>query len=584
MSLTIEEILNKYQYLSNKRMLYGTAGFRDEWFTLHSLFIKMGFIATLRSKSNNLVVGIMITASHNAEKDNGIKMVDFDGGMLEQSWEPLAEEIVNYHNTNDVIEFLNKLSIQLNCNDKSLPSAVIIGRDTRPHSKELFDCVCLGVSAIGGTVLDIGEVTTPQLHFIVQKFNENNKNRDINIFQSLINSFNPQSAVQEYYTTLINGYLELQQSTNNPAITNIIVDGAYGVGGLSIKALEDTLNNIILNQVDKLTLIPLNVELRNKVGEGPVNFGCGAEVVQKGQIPPQNVTPNDANKLICSYDGDADRIVFHTFLSEDPSSFTLLDGDKIAALISNFLHIEIQASGLFESKQFRMGVVQTAYANGGSTYFLKSRGFEVAIAKTGVKYLHHLAQSYDIGVYFEANGHGTIIFSENFLQEVNSYVPTDPDSTWDNEKIQQHLRKNLAFHRLKAVLQLINQAVGDAISDMLMCIISLQILGWNLQNWIEMYTELYSRQTKVPSTNKGMIKCSEDETTVIHPKELQDDLNAYMAAIPFGRCFVRPSGTEDYIRIYAEAKTQEDADKLALLCIQAISAHVGITGETPQHF
>lgn len=99
-----------------------------------------------------------------------------------------------------------------------------------------------------------------------------------------------------------------------------------------------------------------------------------------------------------------------------------------------------------------------------------------------------------------------------------------------------------------------------------------------------MYTELYSRQTKVPSTNKGMIKCSEDETTVIHPKELQDDLNAYMAAIPFGRCFVRPSGTEDYIRIYAEAKTQEDADKLALLCIQAISAHVGITGETPQHF
>lgn len=99
-----------------------------------------------------------------------------------------------------------------------------------------------------------------------------------------------------------------------------------------------------------------------------------------------------------------------------------------------------------------------------------------------------------------------------------------------------------------------------------------------------MYTELNSRQTKVPSNNKGIIKCSEDETNVLHPSELQNDLNLHMSTIPFGRCFVRPSGTEDYIRIYAEAKTQEDADKLALLCIQAISTHVGITGETPQSF
>lgn len=29
-------------------------------------------------------------------------------------------------------------------------------------------------------------------------------------------------------------------------------------------------------------------------------------------------------------------------------------------------------------------------------------------AKTGVKHLHHKAQEFDIGVYFEANGHGTV--------------------------------------------------------------------------------------------------------------------------------------------------------------------------------
>ena len=37
----------------------------------------------------------------------------------------------------------------------------------------------------------------------------------------------------------------------------------------------------------------------------------------------------------------------------------------------------------------------------------------VACVCTGVKHLHHKALEYDIGVYFEANGHGTVLFSNN---------------------------------------------------------------------------------------------------------------------------------------------------------------------------
>lgn len=99
-----------------------------------------------------------------------------------------------------------------------------------------------------------------------------------------------------------------------------------------------------------------------------------------------------------------------------------------------------------------------------------------------------------------------------------------------------------------------------------------------------MYTDLYSRQTKVPATNKSLIRCSEDETRVIHPIELQNDLDQAMNSIPSGRCFVRPSGTEDYVRIYAEATTQADADRLALLCIDAIHRHIGIPGNIPTSF
>ena len=44
------------------------------------------------------------------------------------------------------------------------------------------------------------------------------------------------------------------------------------------------------------------------------------------------------------------------------------------------------------------------------------KNMEVVIAPTGVKYLHKEAVKYDIGVYFESNGHGTIIANSKVME------------------------------------------------------------------------------------------------------------------------------------------------------------------------
>lgn len=49
------------------------------------------------------------------------------------------------------------------------------------------------------------------------------------------------------------------------------------------------------------------------------------------------------------------------------------------------------------------------------------------------------------------------------------------------------------------------------------------------------------------------------------------------AKYPQGRCFIRPSGTEDVVRVYAEASTQEAADSLANSVVRLVDQYLGST-------
>lgn len=79
---------------------------------------------------------------------------------------------------------------------------------------------------------------------------------------------------------------------------------------------------------------------------------------------------------------------------------------------------------------------------------------------------------------------------------------------------------------------------------------------------------------KVTAAFKSQIQCSDDETRVIEPKALQDQLDEAMQHMVDyrGRCFVRPSGTEDVVRVYAEATTTEKAQSLSEACVSAIQS------------
>lgn len=249
-------------------------------------------------------------------------------------------------------------------------------------------------------------------------------------------------------------------------------------------------------------------------------------------------------------------------------TFRLLDGDKIATLLAAFIIDLVNASGL--AGDIKVGVVQTAYANGSSTRFARDTlKVPVAMVPTGVKHLHHEAQHYDVGVYFEANGHGTVLFSDRTIELLR--------------RPRSH-EQSTAAARLLALTDLINQAVGDAISDLLAVEAVLACKGWTLEDWDGMYNDVPNRQEKVKVKDRYAFKTTNAEQTLTAPEGLQSRIDAEVAKYPNGRCFVRPSGTEDIVRVYAEADTRENTDRLAWTVGAIVFDYFGGTGDRPKVF
>jgi phosphoacetylglucosamine mutase len=439
--------------VTNKYYSYGTAGFRDKYTdAMHIVFVKVGILAALRSLNmNQQAIGVMITASHNPKEDNGVKIVDPDGGMLTQSWENTAELLVN--STLDVfITELQKFIVQLDLSVHNKRPLVVIGADCRDSSPILCDFVKKGVELIvNGLCLSIGQATTPLLHYVVADINKDNS-----FSTTSQEEFNASKYISAYFDDLYYGFNDLVSTIQHNTSTGspnekrkkfpLILDTAYGVGSITTNQfLAYLASKVKENEAGEGPLPYWNIVIRNEVSEGPVNEDCGAEHCQKLQKPPANMeAEKDNSQLLCSFDGDADRIVFHTFLSSNPSSWTLLDGDRIASLIALFLAVELNEAELF-SKGIDVGIVQTAYANGSSTYFIKSQKIPIYITKTGVKFLHHKAHELDVGIYFEANGHGTVLFSKKFRNILEEEIKNSHSSS-------DKPRKLLALRRLQVRL------------------------------------------------------------------------------------------------------------------------------------
>lgn len=517
---------------------YGTAGFRTNAQHLDHIMFRMGLLAVLRSKQTRSTIGVMVTASHNPEEDNGVKLVDPLGEMLAPSWEEHATRLASAEEQ-DLPKVLAAI-VEREAVDPQQTAFIVVGRDTRPSSEKLSQSVIDGVTVLGGQFHDYGLLTTPQLHYMVYCRNSEGRYG--------------QATIEGYCQKLSRAFVELmkQASCSGDGSRWVKVDCANGIGALKLKEMEHYFRQ------------GLSVLLFNDGTEGRLNHLCGADFVKSQQKPPQGMAMKPGDRC-CSFDGDADRIVY--YYCDAAGRFHLIDGDKISTLISSFLKELLLEIG----ENLNIGVVQTAYANGSSTRYLEEvMKVPVYCTKTGVKHLHHKAQEFDIGVYFEANGHGTALFSEAVEARIKRLAQELEDE------------KGRAARMLASFIDLFNQAAGDAISDMLVIEAILALKGLSVQQWDAIYADLPNRQLKVKVADRRVISTTDAERQAVTPPGLQEAINDLVKKYKLARAFVRPSGTEDVVRVYAEATSQESADTLAYEVSLAVFQLAGGIGERPQ--
>ncbi|KAM1784657.1 hypothetical protein ACFX12_037652 [Malus domestica] len=80
---------------------------------------------------------------------------------------------------------------------------------------------------------------------------------------------------------------------------------------------------------------------------------------------------------------------------------------------------------------------------------------------------------------------------------------------------------------------------------------------------------------KVKVMDRSAVVTENAETVAVTPPGIQEAINAETVKYPRGRCFIRPSGTEDVIRVYAEASTQNAADSLANSVAKLVDQFLG---------
>ncbi len=435
---------------------------------------------------------IVITGSHNPEHQNGLKLFDKNGKKISPKWEKITNRIVN---AKDLRKEIVKIAGEVGINLSDIKMGKTI---EQPDIDDDY---------VKDTVENVKEILSLK--------------KDENLSETLT-----------------------------------IFDAANGSGSKFAKRVAEQLSE-------------LNITLVN-TGEGTINKKCGANYVFTKNELPKGVEmikdPKTKNSLIkiegygaqpwnnmelWSIDGDNDRNIGCYF--DGNGNLNLIDGNKIAAYIIRCVKKNIEELDL----KLDIGYIMTVLANkSAEKYVEKELKLPVERTKVGDKYTRAGAERFDIGVYYEASGHGAVHFSD----KAKGLIKNATTTTGAEER---------AKIILLAIMNMQNEACGDGIRNSLLVKALMELEGWNIEDIDGLYEDYPKILVYISIENKNALKTKNDlGLEVIEPLVVKEKISKIMEDLEGGYEHVtRPSGTEPIIRVQVQGtdsyKVEETAYKIA---------------------
>lgn len=397
---------------------------------------------------------------------------------------------------------------------------VLIGTDTRPSKDLIFSGIACGLCAGGINVISIGVIPTPAVAYLTKRYNYASAGIMITA------SHNP----KEYNGIKIigpDGYklhdrLEEQienyiSTMSEETFSNFFADSPGKILNSTKKAKEDYMNYL-------RSLFPFNAENKLKVAvdcsngaassckeifksfgilADVYNFNLDGEHINDGCGSMhldfiQSVVEKGDFDCGIAFDGDADRCLFVD------TNGDIVDGDYILAIIGEYL----KQNGKLQNNT----IVGTIMSNLGLVKFCEANNINFISTKVGDKYVLEEMIANGASLGGEQSGH---IILKDFA------------------------------------------TTGDGILTALMVLSIINNTNTPLH-------ELKNKMTKYPQVSTQISANSEVKNAFVANIDLQQKIQdlVYSKLGNDGRAVVRPSGTENYIRVMVEGKDFDVISKL----------------------
>jgi len=172
---------------------------------------------------------------------------------------------------------------------------------------------------------------------------------------------------------------------------------------------------------------------------------------------------------------------------------------------------------------------------------------QIISEKSGIDIMKLTAKEYDISIFYQSNGRGTIHCSENTQKKIDklySFCFSSIDC--------------LILEFLSLFINSFNRTAGDSISNIIVFEECLKLLNFSLLDVVNLVTEYPFEFDYIKVDNISEFECDEQDVKIIRPENIGNHIDDFLLNLDNkAKCYFKLNKNKKRVRLYVESICKE---------------------------